>query len=326
MFESCPLDSVYIGGDITYNTSSDYGYSPFYRNTTLRTVVITDKETEISPNEFYGCTNLQNFTVGDGVTTFGDWAFSGCSSLKSLSFGTQFSTIGKEAFSDCASVTKIVSKATTPPTCGTQALDDIYKWDCTLYVPTGCLAAYKAADQWKEFFFIKEGNGGDSPVIPELQKCETPTISYNNGQLMFDCATEGAICQSTITDSDIMSYTVNEVQLGATYNISVYAVKAGYENSDVATATLCWIDVEPQSIATEVMEVRALAVMIQSNNGVVTVSGVNDGTMVAVYTVSGQMVGSAKASSNQAAITTNLRKGEIAIVKIGEKAVKVVMH
>ena len=65
---------------------------------------------------------------------------------------------------------------------------------------------------------------------------------------------------------------------------------------------------------------------IQTDNSVVTVSDVDDGTLVAVYTVSGQMVGSAKASSNQAAITTNLRKGEIAIVKIGEKAVKVVMH
>ena len=58
LFSSCPLDSVYIGGNISYQTASNYGYSPFYRNTSLRTVVITDEETEISANEFYGCTNL----------------------------------------------------------------------------------------------------------------------------------------------------------------------------------------------------------------------------------------------------------------------------
>ncbi len=162
LFADCPLDSVYIGGNITYKTSSSYGYSPFYRNTTLRTVVITDKETEISANEFYGCTNLQNFTIGDGVTTFGDWAFSGCSSLKKLAFGSQLKTIGKEAFSDCVSVESIVSKAITPPTCGTQALDDINKWSCTLTVPKGTLATYQAADQWKEFLFASEG-GGDTP-------------------------------------------------------------------------------------------------------------------------------------------------------------------
>ena len=159
LFSSCPLDSVYIGGNITYNTSDKKGYSPFYRNTTLRTVVITDKETEVSDNEFYGCINLQSFIIGDGVTSFGDWAFSGCSSLKRLSFGSQLESIGKEAFSDCTAVTKIVSKAVTPPSCGTQALDDINKWECTLYVPQGCKSAYQAANQWKEFFFMEEDNG-----------------------------------------------------------------------------------------------------------------------------------------------------------------------
>jgi len=159
LFSSCPLDSVYIGGDITYKTSSSYGYSPFYRNKTLRTVVITDKEDEISENEFYGCTNLQSFSIGDGVTKFGNWAFSGCSSLKSLSFGTQLKSIGKEAFSDCTAVTKIVSKAVIPPSCDTQALDDINKWECTLYVPKDCISVYQAANQWKEFFFMEENNG-----------------------------------------------------------------------------------------------------------------------------------------------------------------------
>ena len=36
LFSSCPLDSVYIGRNITYSTSSSDGYSPFYRNTSLR--------------------------------------------------------------------------------------------------------------------------------------------------------------------------------------------------------------------------------------------------------------------------------------------------
>ena len=67
-------------------------------------------------------------------------------------------TIGKEAFSDCTAVTRLMSRAQTPPVCGTQALDDINKWNCTLTVPVGYLSAYQAADQWKEFFFIEEGN------------------------------------------------------------------------------------------------------------------------------------------------------------------------
>ena len=163
LFADCPLDSVYIGRNIFYETSAEYGYSPFYHNETLRTVVITDNETEISDNEFYSCTNLQSFKIGDGVTRFGNWAFSGCSSLKSLSFGSQLQNIGQEAFSDCNSVTVIVSKTEIPPICDNQALEDINKWDCVLYVPEGTKEAYQDADQWKDFFFMEEGNPFANP-------------------------------------------------------------------------------------------------------------------------------------------------------------------
>ena len=158
LFSDCPLETVYIGGNISYNTSSSYGYSPFYRNTTLQTVTITDKETEISENEFYGCTSLKNVSIGDGVESIGNWAFSGCSSLEYFAFGTSLKTIGKEAFSDCTGVTQIISRAATPPTCGSMALDDINKWTCTLNVPPGGVTPYQNADQWKEFFFIQEEN------------------------------------------------------------------------------------------------------------------------------------------------------------------------
>ena len=156
LFADCPLDSVYIGGKISYNTGSSYGYSPFYRNTSLRTIVITDEETEIYQNEFYGCTGLKNVKIGDGVSKIGDYAFSGCSSLEGFAFGDGMTSIGKEAFSDCNALTEIYSTAEVPPTCGSQALEDINKWTCTLYVPKENIAAYQNADQWKDFFFINE--------------------------------------------------------------------------------------------------------------------------------------------------------------------------
>ena len=88
------------------------------------------------------------------MTTIGNWAFSGCSNLNYFAFGSKVETIGQEAFSDCINVTKIISRASTPPICGPQALDDISKWTCELTVPQNSIAAYQNADQWKEFFFI----------------------------------------------------------------------------------------------------------------------------------------------------------------------------
>ena len=158
LFEDCPLNYVYIGRNISYSAKQEAGYSPFYRNTSLRTVEITDQETEIGENEFYGCSGLKNVIIGNGVTTIGNWAFSGCSSLDFFEFGSSMQTIGTEAFSDCVNVTRIISHANTPPVCGSQALDDIQKTEfnghpgCELYVPQGCEATYSVADQWSQFW------------------------------------------------------------------------------------------------------------------------------------------------------------------------------
>ena len=239
LFSSCPLDSVYIGRNINYETSSTYGYSPFYRNLSLRAVRITDKETEISENEFYGCTNLQRVIIGDGVTIIKKWAFSDCSSLKFFAFGTQLETIEQEAFSDCASIVEISSKAVAPPVCGSQALDDINKWECKLYVPDGAMTTYQAADQWKDFFFTEEGPGFAGETITEIieKKCETPTISIKDDELTFACNTNGVIFHYDITSSDVKGdITNNKVNLTRTYTITVYASKEGYNDSDVARA------------------------------------------------------------------------------------------
>ena len=172
LFSGCPLKTVYIGGNIAYLTSSDKGYSPFYRNTSLEKVIITDKETEISENEFYGCTGLKYITMGDGIEKIGDWAFSGCSSLDFFRVGSNVKTIGKEAFSDCTAMTKLITTAPVPPTCGSQALDDINKWTCELFVNKESIDQYKAAEQWKEFFFISEYDGVDDVSV------DTPDALY----------------------------------------------------------------------------------------------------------------------------------------------------
>ena len=162
-----------------------------------------------------------------------------------------------------------------------------------------------------------------------LGTCATPTISYANGKLTFNCETEGAICHSTITDTDVKSYSGNEVDLTVTYYISVYATKEDYYDSEVATGTLCWIDQQPstEGIVNEdaVTEVKALPVLIQSNRGTITVQGANEGTEIMVFSVNGMKLGSAIATQGLATISTSLQPGSTAIVKIGEKAIKVLI-
>ena len=192
-------------------------------------------------------------------------------------------------------------------------------------MPVGTIDKYKSTEGWKDFLFIEEGTGPNGGGTPTIQKCDKPTISYQKGKLTFNCTTEGAVYQYTITDNDIQSGSGNELQLGVTYNISVYATKSGYENSETATATLCWIDVDPKTegFTNGVANVRANPVLIQSYGNVLSISGAPEGAEINVYSLSGQKVGSAKAVSESTDVITTLNAGEVGIVKIGEKAVKV---
>ena len=155
LFADCPLDSVYIGGPISYNDSQEYGYSPFFFNESLRTAFITQNETTVYENEFYNCVGLQRVTLGRGVREIEQYGFHDCTGLEYFEFASSLESIGREAFSDCSSITQIISHASIPPVCGEQALEDISIWDCTLYVPEGSEEAYQLADQWKNFFIIQ---------------------------------------------------------------------------------------------------------------------------------------------------------------------------
>ena len=163
LFDYCPLKEVYIGGDINYSTSPGDGYSPFYRNDHIQKVVIHNNETEISDNEFYGCRNLYEVIVGNDVVSVGNYAFSGCLALEYFTLGSQVETIGTDAFSDCESMKELRSYNPVPPTCGNQAMDDIKKFKCTLYVPEQSVEDYRTANQWRNFFLIE---GMETPTIP----------------------------------------------------------------------------------------------------------------------------------------------------------------
>lgn len=107
-----------------------------------------------------------------------------------------------------------------------------------------------------------------------------------------------------------------------------FASKTGYDNSETATATLCWIDVDPKTEGIEngISQVRANAVLIQTQNGQITVSGADDGTKISVFETNGRQIGSAISHGTIAHINSNLLSGSIAIVKIGEKSVKIMVR
>ena len=311
------------------NSVTSIGNFAFQYCSGLTSVTIGNSVTSIGNYAFLGCSGLTSVTIGSGVTSIGGSAFENCSGLTSVTIGSGVTSIGNLAF-DGVDIPTIISLIENPfkitgKTSYLRTFTQNTFNNATLYVPKGTIDKYKATDGWKDFLFIEEGTGGGD--TPETQKCEKPTISYENGKLTFSSATDGAVCQYSITDTDIKAGSGNEVQLGVTYNISVYATKSGYDNSETATATLCWIDQQPKTegITNGIANIPANAVLIQSEGGSIKVQGVDEGTQVNVYGINGTQAGSAISQSGAAIINTNLQPGSIAIVKIGQKSVKVVI-
>ena len=342
------LTSVTIGNNVT-----NIGNGAFLGCSSLTSITIPNSVTSISSEAFSGCSGLTSVTIPNSVTSILKGAFLGCSSLTSITIPNSVTSIGSEAFYQCrglSSVTignsvtsfgkdafcevdipTIISLIENPQklagiTSYGRAFSQNTFYNATLYVPKGTIDKYKATEGWKDFVYITEGTGGgETPPTP--QTCEMPTISYQEGKLIFTCATDGATCYYSITDSDIKAGNENEVQLTATYNISVFAAKKGCQNSETATATLCWIDVAPKTegITNGVAQIPANAVLIQTVGGAINVQGVDDGTQIQVYSINGTQAGTAISQHGVATINTSLQSGSVAIVKIGDRGVKVVL-
>jgi hypothetical protein len=161
-------------------------------------------------------------------------------------------------------------------------------------------------------------------VKPE-DKCAAPVISYVDGQVVLTCETEGVTFKSSITADDARSYDEAIYALTGIYTITAQATKDGYLDSESVTATLCWVpcDENHGGDETDIITIPAKPVLIQTDGGTITVNGLAEGTVVKVNDLNGVELGIVTATGGTATITTKLTAGSVAIVKIGERSVKV---
>ena len=324
-FYNCSdLTSVTIPNSVT-----TIGGSAFSLCCSLTSVTIPNSVTSIGDWAFSGCSALTSVTIPNSVTSIGNYAFQGCSSLTSITIPNSVTSIGERAFSNCTGLTSVISKMENPCSITYDCFPEDVFYNVMLYVPKGTIEKYKSTNRWNKFLFIEEGEPGSS-TQPEEKKCATPTISYADKELTFSCETEGVEYVYEIKDTDIKKGYDAKVSLSATYEISVYATKSGYEDSDVATATLVWTDAiftetTPETPTSAKAVAESIPVLISANGGVITVKSEQEGQAVAVYTADGKALGSANVKDGQATVATNIQRGEIVIVKVGGRSVKVKM-
>ena len=190
-------------------------------------------------------------------------------------------------------------------------------------VPTEFLQDYKDAfgPEYKYIYAWNpdESGDGDKPVTP----CATPSVSYESGELKFACETAGAKYHYTINDKDMASDALSEdgkVSLSAAYNISVYATADGYTASEKAEATLYWINANLETANINLAKTRGI--VASAHDGIVSISGLDNGEVVKFYAADGKLLGSTSAVGGVASCAVSAK---MVIAKIGMDSIKVLI-
>ncbi|GHS85454.1 hypothetical protein FACS1894201_05160 [Bacteroidia bacterium] len=135
-FQGCKLTSFNVEiGNIRYKSENGVVYTK-----TMDTLVA------------YPGGKTGAFTIPNSVTSIEAWAFADCSGLTgSLTIPNSVTSIGEGAFYRCIGLTSVTNLNPVPQTITSDVFTNVSLSSDTLYVPTGSLAAYQAADVWKEF-------------------------------------------------------------------------------------------------------------------------------------------------------------------------------
>lgn len=177
LFYSCPIETLYIGRNISAERSDPFGGNDYITNVTIGNYV-----TSIGDIAFTGCHGLTSISIPNSVTSIGCRAFEGCTSLTSITIPSSVTMIVAQAFWNCDALTSFTCLNPTPPEIVDWALygrafDESHYRNVTLYVPKGAVYDYERAREWEKFSAIKAIDATGIESI-EMTK-QTPTAIFD---------------------------------------------------------------------------------------------------------------------------------------------------
>ena len=324
----CYGKNLVIPETVSYNDRTfpvtQIGTSAF-RDSYAKSIILPNSITIIGSYSFQDCW-IEEMAIPDDVTVIAFSAFSGCNRLKSVSFPEGLKEIRSSAFEGCSllttisipeSVTILEGFTENPSEIYSHAFSDNSHYSGTLYVPKGTVEKYRSTAGWKAFTYIEEISSSED------KKCSTPTLSYSNKELKYDCETNGATIHETIKCSDVATTTFfSSHKLDATYEISAYATADGYMQSETINAKLFWIEGSLDHSGISNIKADLRGILIQNDNDFLTVSGLNHDEKVIMYDIGGKQLSTARSNNGTATFSIN-KDNKVVIVKIGNESIRV---
>jgi len=262
-FIKCGLTSITIPDGVTSIAGETFGNCAG-----LTSVSIPNNVTAIDKLAFQNCSELTFVKIPKGVTNIGQKAFAGCSKLTEVyCYAKTIPTTSGDAFDDSnvQSVTLYVPEGciskykAKAPWNRFEKFSEIPNFALTYMVDGVAYKSYKEEEGNSispEPAPTKEGytfsGWSEIPVTMPAQdvtvtgtfvkdsreKCALPTISVENGKVIFGCETEGVTYHYDIVSLGSVSGDGNNVELLNSYKVTVYATKDDYIDSDSVTAEI----------------------------------------------------------------------------------------
>ena len=311
------LSSITIPSSVT-----SLGVGCFGACSSLTSITIPASLTSLSDKCFAYCISLASITIPSSITSLGGSCFEGCRSLFSITIPSSVTSLGHSCFQNCSGLETIYFKGELPE--GIRNYNLGISYNIIIKVPTEYLQDYKDAfgPDYKYIYAWNPDESGDDTKPVTL--CATPSISYASGELKFASETAGAEYHYTITDADMASNAYNKegkVTLSAAYHISVYATADGYTASEKAEATLYWINANLEN-GTNINQVRTRGLVASAHDGIISLSGLDDGEVVKFFAADGKYLGSSVAANGAASYAVS---ESLVIAKVGKDSIKIAM-
>lgn len=170
---------------------------------------------------------IKDVQLKEGLTTIGAFAFELCKNITSVTIPSTVTAIGSGAFY-AEKFTSITCKATTPPafvlSSETNTVKHLFQnvdFSIPVYVPAGSVAAYKAADYWKDFTNI-QAISGSTP--PEVQSILTVAEAITATNALEDDATGD-------TEVTVEGYVVDALNFDTQYQDQIFYLADDESNS-----------------------------------------------------------------------------------------------
>lgn len=158
---------------------------------------------------------------------------------------------------------------------------------------------------------------------PNKPVCPTPTITYSDGELSFECDCDGEpLYHVSTTSPDVKEIELkgNHLSFERTYNIEVYATASSYVPSDTARLTICWLDMETED-EDGIVEIKSIPVQVSLVDGSLQIKNVPMNAKIELYDLSGMLINSMVANNSTIVIDIP-HANDYLIIKINNKSFK----